>query len=402
MRVKVYPVLFVLVLISKSWCQFDDGRLYDDNNNQLPRILILNPVNLATYSVLPVLSDQIRNIFKKSKMWDVIPFETIKSKYKEYEMDVNKPCKEFTCAYDAGSVMQAEYSLYSTVTRFQDLYIYNLNLIDIAATKVVWSEVGEVFIKSRGNSTEALIHRFEQLIFKLDPAKIVINKIPAKGLLGILDLSVPSDYSKILFERLATHAYTSGQYDLIGQTELNFLVDALKLDVTQINTTKEVMIPLGEKLGLDFLIYSKLNRVSENFKLKLALYDIQNQKLVREWPYEAEEYRKLLKFEDKFFSTLLKVEESPQTSQSTGGQPKSKAWKWVVSGASFVAAGILGYQAWVEHENVQDEYEKWKNSLSLENRSTHEQNVKDSEKKRLIYGILGGGLVLTAGVVLAF
>jgi len=368
----------------------------------LPKLLVVNPVNLATFAVLPVLSDQLKGIFNQSGKWNVIPFDVIKNKYQEYSIDINKPCKEFTCAYDAGSIIQADYTLYSTVTRIQDVYIYNLNLIDITATKVVWTKVGEVPIKSSGNSSEALIHRFSQLTKNLEPAKIKISSVQTKGLLGILDLSTPTEYSHILFERLSTHAYTSGQYDLIGQTELNFLVEALNIKITELTPNKSNMIPLGEKLGLDFLIYSKLSKRKETFILNLALFDIQKKKLIREWPYETKTYRKLLKFEDTFFSTLQKVEDDKGGLEVVTSSGSGVKWKWVFSGTFMLSSGVTAWLAYVNHKKIDNELLIRNQAENLKDFIDHDTKAKNAQKDRNLLAILTGGLFTISLVMLTF
>jgi hypothetical protein len=341
-----------------------------------PSLLILHPTDLLSGLVSEKLYRDLRGIFTSNDAWRVISREEMERKFKDYKIDLTPTCNNLNCAFDAGSIMQAQYVLYSSFTIFQHYYIFNLNLVDISATKVVWSENGEIPIKTGRNPGEALLHRLHQIIQALKPGEIKKSTVKSKGTLGILNLSPDSDYSKILLDRLSTHAYTSGEYDLIDETELGFILASLNIHPSAIVTTSDSLIPLGKRMGVDYLIYSLLKKENSKFNLRLGLFDIKHKELLREWPYQSSNFHKLLKFESKFFSNL---------SQPGGGAgssvPGSSAWKWIAGPVSFIAAGVFGYLAWEEHKTFEKKHDQWnKEPRTLQEREKR-PDLKDEAKR---------------------
>jgi hypothetical protein len=259
--------------------------------------------------------------------------------------------------------------------------------------------VGEVPIKAGDDSTMALVNRFVQLTEGLTPQQLS-NKTPSsKGVMGILDLNKPSDYTKILYERLSTHAYTTGQYDILGQEELGFLMEAIDFKATKTVTDKDSMLTLGEVLGLDHLIYFQLNKTDKIFKLRMALFDVQKKKLMRDWPYKSSKFRNLLKFEDKFFSTLNKLDATPT---SVEGMSLSRLWRLAAKSVMILAGGTFGVMSYLSHREANDEFQKYQDANTtqeLKSQSEYEDNVKTAERNRNIFGALGG-VMLGGSVVL--
>jgi hypothetical protein len=273
--------------------------------------------------------------------------------------------------------------------------------VDISVTKVVWSENGEILIKKGGNPGEALLHRLRQIINALKPGDIIKSTVKYKGTLGILNLSPDSDYSKTLFDRLSTHAYTSGEYDLVDEAELGFILSSFNIQPSAIVITTDSLISLGKRLGVDYLIYSLLKKEKGKFNLRLALFDIRQKELIREWPYQSSNFQKLLKFESKFFSNLS------QPDVAAGSvKPGSHAWKWIAGPVLFVSAGVLGYMAWREHTSFTDKYEEWekepRTKQQWENRTKLENKAKRAWLNRTGLAILCGSFLCGGAVIVSF
>ncbi len=368
------------------------------------KLLVLQPVDLKTGKVSSELGDKIRAVFKSQNRWEVISKKASEIKFGEYNKNFDTPCKELGCAFDAGNILQARYTLYSTVTVFEKYFIFSFNLVDISITKVVWSQNGEIPMKSGDNDEEALLHRLKQLVRQLNTSSLNYQALTSKGTLGILNLSPDTDYSRILFERLATHAHTSGLYDLVGKSELEYILESLNIKLSEVKPTKDVLIPLGQQLGIDFLIYSLLTREKSEFKLNLGLFDIKNQKMERMWPYKSKNFRKLLQFEDTFFSNLTKAE---RKSQGTEKRKRPRNWKkWIVP-ALAVAGGALAYMSFHQHSEADKYHDQFQDKFSSANTNpelAHLSNLRNrSESLRrsgYIYSSISGTIFLGGGVIL--
>ena len=393
-----------IIFLSVLWLLFTfvPGRAEAPGDSvSAAKLLILNPVDLKTGAASETMGDELRSLFDRKEAWNTLDKKTIIKEFSHYSRDWNKPCKELTCAFDAGSLLQADYCIYSTIIDFQSYYIFTLSLLSMSATKVVWSRVGEVPIKAGDDSTRALVNRFEQLTGGLTPMKISSKAVGSKGVLGILDINEPSDYTKILFERLSTHAYTTGQYDILGQEELGFLMESLNIQASKTAADKDTMLTLGEKLGLDHLIYFQLNKVDKIFKLRMALFDIQKKKLLRDWPYKSSKFRNLLEFEDKFFSTLNKVDATP----GAGGIPLSRMWKLAARSVMILAGGTFGVMSYLSQKEADYEYRKYQDANTaqeLERQPEYKDNVETAERNRNIYGALGGVMIAGSVVLWVF
>jgi hypothetical protein len=323
----------------------------------------------------------------------------------EYKIDMNTPCNEFNCAFDAGSVANADYVLYSSLTIFQNYYILNLNLVDISVTKVIWSENGEVPIKAGENPGKALLSRLRQIIQKLHPADLKKSDTQVKGTLGILNLSPDSEHSKILFDRLSTDVYTSGVYNLVDEAELNFILESQGIQPSHISPTKDTLLSIGKKLGVDYLIFSLLKKELNALNLRLALFDINKQRLVRDWPYRSSNFSKLLKFESKFLSKITQPD-IPVTSPIP--TPTFPIWKRIAFPASIVAGGVLGYMAWRQHKRGNEKYEEWQDANQsniwekIQQQPRLKSEVEQARLNRNVFGIMGSILLSGSVVIITF
>ena len=132
----------------------------------------------------------------------------------------------------------------------------------------------------------------------------------------------------------------------------------------------------------------------------MALFDIQKKKLLRDWPYKSSKFRNLLIFEDKFFSTLNKLDATP----TSGGDvmPLSRIWKLAAKSVMILAGGTFGVMSYLSHREANDEFQMYQDANTtqeLKRQSEYEENVKTAERNRNIFGALGG-IMLGGSVVL--
>jgi hypothetical protein len=110
--------LFFMAVPGKAEVPADSG--------SVPKLLILHPVDLKTGKGSGTVGDELRSLFSKKKAWNTLEKKYIAKEIKYYDRDWTKPCKELTCAFDAGSLLQADYCIYSTIINFQGYYIFTL------------------------------------------------------------------------------------------------------------------------------------------------------------------------------------------------------------------------------------------------------------------------------------
>ncbi len=371
-----------------------------EQQDSLPKLLILDPVSLKSSLGNREMGEQLRSLLRVKKKWNVLSREQAEQKYREYSFEKYRGCHEFPCAFDAGNIVQAEYVLWTTLTRVENMGVFTFNLANIPSSKVVWSEVGEVLLKEGSEGSDALVHRWSQIFKPLDPADLQKQSVPTKGLLAILDLNEPSAYSQVIIERLATHGYASGQYDLMNQTELNDLLQALDLKPSSLEATEKNMLEMGNKLGVAHLIYSRLKMNQGTFDLQLALYDISKKRKLREWPFHSNDFQKLLKFENKFFSQVILEDGGTQASVATSG--KTPIWKHLIryvtlgAGATFLA---LSYN---ENSQGKKSYDNYLSARVPDQAASYRLETEEHDKKRNLYGTFAGVSIATSFVFWVF
>lgn len=370
----------------------------------LPKLHILGPVDLNQQTVILPLARTFREIVSEIGNFQVLNLEQTKMVYQKFGLDYEKPCHEVTCAYDAGNIMQADYALFTTVSQLQDYHVYTFNLVRLSITKVVWSQVGEVMVKTEGRGVYGTIeHQFKQALLQIDPSKLSKDKKTSRGLLGILDVSTASPYSKAVLQRLTTQSLQMGTYDLIAQSEMQYLLESMKVNPQDLSPRPNAMLPVGSQLGLDYLVYSKLEEEdAKNFKLHLSLYDIKAQKLVRDWPFESSDFRKLLKFEDKFISSLNQAEVVVTPSKQNNS---SRRWiKWSVVGGVGLAGAVTGFM-WYDAIKKQNDWAEKINNKEYRTKTEYEtfkSKANDEEKKAATFRAISLASFGAAAVILYF
>jgi hypothetical protein len=327
----------------------------------------------------------------------------VAKKFKEYRLDARNACHEFQCAFDAGNILSAEFVMFGSVTSLDDLYAYTLNLVHVPTSQTVWSRVGEIRKRQLGIPSAAMEATLAQIAGDLGPDQVRTGRRDKRGLLTVLDLSAAgSTPSRIMAERVATHLYASRNYDIMGKKEMEELLTALDINKGAFVPTDTAIYRLGGKMDITHLVYSRLLATKNGgLQLQLALYDIAARKKVREWPSQSTmDFRKLLEFEDKFFTSLFKLPEydgGATSLRSSGGQ-----WTWAGAGLGLALGATFGYLAYAANQDADREYARFQTARSRERAESQQTKVEDKERRSILYGVMGGVSLAGAGGCLIF
>ena len=377
----------------------DQAKLLNDE-----RVLaIMDPIDLHTQRVDPEWGDFLRKNFQANPKWKVIRADTMASKFKDYKLDPKAACHEFQCAFDAGNILGAEFVLFGSITGLNDVYAYTFNLVHVPTSQVVWSKVGDVRKKQLGQPAAALEATLVQMAGDLGPDQVRTGRRDKRGLLSVLDLSAGgSTPSRMMAERVATHLYASRNYDIMGKKEMEELLSALDITKSGFNPTDSSIFWLGGKMDITHLVYSRLlTDKSGAYELHLALYDVAAKKKLREWPSKStEDFRNLLAFEDKFFASLFKGSEYDV---GAGSNPsETKHWTLAGAGMSLVLGAAFGYLSYAASSDADKEYENFQGARSRESAERLQSRVLAKERSSVVFGVLGGLSLASAGGFLVF
>lgn len=366
-------------------------------------LAVLDPVNLHNHAPDREFGEILRRVFAENESWRVIPRDTMRARFRDYKMDAAVACHEFQCSFDAGNVLAAEFVIFGSITPWGGLYAYTLNITHVRSSQVVWSRVGEVLGKQAGDPAWALGASLRQIVSELDPAELDTRKGLRRGLITVLDLSPGgSTPSRVMAERVATHLYASRNFDIMSLRELDELLAALDMRKSAITPTDSGIYELGGKMDVTHLVYSRLtsrgsaDMGGEEFSLQLALYDIAAGKKVRDWPSQAtSDFRKVLEFENKFFSNLFKI---PEYDIEHDFPKRRPGWAYAGAGVSLVASAVMGYLAWSALQEADEEYARFRNARSRDVALESKAKVEESDREAVVFGAVGGLSLLGAGV----
>ncbi|MDB5102936.1 MAG: hypothetical protein JWP91_625 [Fibrobacteres bacterium] len=378
----------------------DQAKLSKDKEQRV--MAIMDPIDLHTQKIDVEWGEFLRKSFSANPNWKIIPRDTLVSKFKDYKLDTRNPCHEFQCAFDAGNILSAEFVMFGSVTSMDDLYAFTLNLVHVPTSQTVWSRVGEIRKRQLGTPSSAMEATLAQIAGDLGPDQVRTGRRDKRGLLTVLDLSAAgSTPSRIMAERVATHLYASRNYDIMGKKEMEELLTALDINKGAFNPTDTGIYLLGGKMDITHLVYSRLLATkSGGLQLQLALYDIAARKKVREWPsQETMDFRKLLEFEDKFFSSLFKL---PEYDGGSGAISSGRQWTWAGAGLSLALGAAFGYLSYAASQDADREYERFQAARSRETAESRQTKVQDKERSSVVYGVMGGLGLAGAGGFLMF
>lgn len=371
-----------------------------------PSVAVFDPIDLHNQTADPEFGDFLRKAFNENSHWRVIPQDTVKARFKDYKMSSSTACHEFQCSFDAGNVLAADYVVFGSITPWGDLYAYTLNITHVRSSQVVWSKVGEVMRKQMGQPSAAMEATLAQIVGGLEPQDLDTRRGLRRGLLTVLDLSPGgSTPSRVMAERVATHLYASRNFDIMSRRELDELLAALDMRKSAFAPTDSGIFTLGGKMDITHLVYSRLTnkgsagKGGEEFKLQLALYDISAAKKVREWPSQpTNDFRKILEFENKFFSSLFKMPDYDNDRDVESGWGPALSYGGV--GLGLAMTTLFGIMAWSSWQEADQDYAEFQGARSRESAMASKQRVEENDRKALVFSGLGGLSLAGAGAML--
>ncbi len=393
-----------------------------------PRSLsILNPVDLTTGLPDPDAGELLRATLAKNPQWKVLPGDDADRTLREYGLDPHLPCTEFQCAYDAGNALQNEFILFGTTTSLPEMHAYTLDLVHVPSSQVVWSRVGQAPKRSGGHNRKGYILEgtLQFAVSDLDPGALDLQKRPTLGLLGVMDAGQSTPHSRVALHRALTHAYASRAYDLLGPAELDELLAALDIPKRASGSLADGtgpkdgtgnasgsgiggsrsapdgsadMLAIGTKMGVRYLLWSRVKNQGREYKTELTLYDVAGRKLVRHWPSKkSSDFASLLSMEDRFLTAL--GDQAP-SSQVPGPPRRSKVklfGKIASISLATAASAAMGYMAYQYKQDADKEYRRFQVARSEQEASLARQSVLKHDTQAKQYGALGG-LSLALGV----
>ena len=396
-----YRILFLIGFAATVCGAFSDQAKLGKESEQ--RVLaVMDPIDLHTQRVDQEWGEFLRKSFMANPGWKVLTRDSLNAKFTEYKLDPHNPCHEFQCAFDAGNVVSAEFVMFGSITSMDDVYAFTLNLVHVPTSQTVWSRVGEVRKKQVGIPSAAMEAVLMQIGADLGPDDVRTGRRDKRGLLTVLDLSAAaSTPSRIMAERVATHLYASRNYDIMGRKEMEELLKALDINKGAFIPSDSGIFTLGGKMDITHLVYSRLLATREGgMQLQLALYDIAAKKKVREWPSQSTmDFRKLLEFEDKFFSSLFKI---PEYDGGPNGLHPTPHWTWAGAGLALAMGAAFGYMSYESGREADRAYARFQDARSREAAESQQGIVKDREQSSLVYAIMGGASLAGAGGFLMF
>jgi hypothetical protein len=236
----------------------------------------------------------------------------------------------------------------------------------------------------------------------LDPAQFDLRKVPSLGLLAVVEAGDPTAHARVVRERAMAHVYASRNYDLIAQEELEDLLRALDLPAPAAGTPEQEILDIGRKMDVRYVLTSRLTQSRGRYRLQLSLHDLAGDKAVRKWPSrEVPDFHKLLKIEDRFFSTLGDPD-LPAGPAIPRPSPVRVAGKYA-SVAVAMASGVgLGWLAYSSKRAADGEYRRFQNIQNETDAAAARRRVQEEDVQAKRYGMLSGVCLLLGAAVWTF
>ncbi len=360
-----------------------------------PQILVIDPVDLGVEGDGQRLwGELLRQNMEYSGFWQVIPRDSADSRYSQYGLEPEKGCREFQCAYDAGTVVGANFVLFGTVTGLREIYAYTLNLVHVGTVQTVWSRVGEVVRKRVGNPAQAVQTVLGDLISHLDPSELNLQAQPKRGLTTVVDLNSSLAFSRVMAERTTTHLYASREFNVMTQRELIELLSAMEIDLRAVPSSDDSILAIGKQADVSHLVASRLTQEKGVYALHLRFFDVAEGKKLRDWPSQATpDFKKILQFEQKFFAGLFKNQENVWKPAQTGEESQAW-WPYAASGILLTAGAVMGFLAYEADKEADREYRKFNSAQSRDAAMYHRSRVETLDRTRLW---LGGSAGISIG-----
>ncbi len=297
-----------------------------------PKIAVLDLVDINTERPIASLAEILRDRLEKDGKFHPISRDTLHQRWASFGSDPNTACNQIQCAFDLGSLAQAQFVLFGTASKTQQFQSITLKLLHIQSAKIIWAKVVSNETNPGVNRSQPIDKVLEDAISGLSPE---LPREKSAGYLAALDFSENTSNAKILYERLTTRVYGIGHYDVMSPSELEELLAALEINKFSIVPSMENMVALGQKIGVTHLIYGRLFRETDKYRYRLAMYDVANKAVVQEAPaFASSDITGFFTYEDDFFRDLTQ----------TFGNKKSD-FKKKAAGPSYglwLSLGLLG------------------------------------------------------------
>lgn len=386
---------------------------------QGPRsITVLNPVDLTSGLPDAASGRQLRRDFARYTNWQALPGDSAARMLREYGLDEDMPCMEFQCAFDAGNALQTEFVLFGTTASLPEMHTFNLGLVHVPTSQVVWSRTGDAPGGASAKGVRFLDEAIESAVAELNPADLNLRRLPSEGLLGVMDAGQSTPHSRVILHRALAHAYASRAYELLGPSELDELLAALDIPGGEASAATEAygspskggafgdasgipggsragrgedMVSMGTRVGVRYLLWTKVRNEGSGYSMDLSLYDVPGRKLIRHWPSKKPaDFRSLLGIEDRFLTAL--GNEFPLASGPPKPMPSRVKilGKGATIGLSVLGGAALGYMAWQSKLRADAAYKDFGRAQSEQEaiRARRETAASDTRARR--FGILGG------------
>lgn len=370
-----------------------------------PLLAILDPVDLSQVKPLPQAGDALRSAALEAGRFRLLPGAESEAKLQEFKWNAGRPCHEFQCAFEAGNALMAEYILFGTLTPLEGLSAYTINVLDARTGKVVESAAGHAQRDPDDPGTDPSLAHLAAFAAALDPSRFAADPKAGQGLIAVLDGNPGSSESRVVAERIGTHVHSFRTHDLMGQTELRELVDAMSIPLDSLALSDSGLIVLGARLNVACLVRSKLHQGPQGRRLELALFDIAGKRRVRSWTSSpSRDFREILRFESRFFQTLRHWPDGAEGEgggmQAGKGMTKGRTrWGRAVLGlAGLSAAGGFGAMAYASNRKADKAYRRAESVLSPE-AGAWKRRTEAEDRNTMIFGTLAT-LVLGASITL--
>ena len=365
-------------------------------------VAVLELVDLGFQTNRPITADYLRKGLRRANRWSIMAGDTLSARLKGVGMDPERPCKEFQCAFDEGSALQVEYILFGTMASLREMQAYTLTLLHVPSAQVVWSRAGDIPRKDGERPLEALESALAWAVEGLDPIQFDLRKVPSLGLMAVVDAGDLTPHARVVRERAMAHVYASRNYDLIAQEELEDLLRALDIAPPAEGTPEEEILDIGRKMDVRYVLTSRLTELHGRYRLQLSLHDLSGGKAVRKWPTkDAPEFAKLLRIEDRFFSTLGDPD-LPAGPAIPRPSPVRTIAKYTSVVVAMAAGAGLGYMSYDSNRRADGQFQRFQSASSEEEALAAKNQVQQKDVQTKRYGILSGVCLLVGVAVWTF
>lgn len=264
---------------------------------------MLDLVELSRQHTLPTLSEKFIDKLSTIKDLDFVSRgETIK-RLEKYNRYLFTPCNDPQCAFDLGSLIEAEYVLYGTATQYDNLGILSLKLLSIPEARIIWSH--SILSKKYRAAMEQTINQFKEALSKIKFSK---RKFFSEELLAVITHGDSSVASRVLTENIFTYAYNNPYYEIMSPNETDELLNVLELDKTDFKNSLYSVKDLGKKLGVKAILFSGYSKVGVNHKNGLTLYDLKTKSVLLSMPaLPQNNIIGVIDMQKNFFSAMNKL-----------------------------------------------------------------------------------------------